>query len=69
MGMNVIGWAVVPIEQPSFCITDAPSIFGGGTLWQIYQNEKDAEAFCQDIKFSDATYFVVKVEIAQRHDG
>jgi hypothetical protein len=60
---NTIGWAVVPIGSEGLCYTSAPEAIAGGSVWQIYTNEEDANAFCEEVKFWDANYRVVQVEI------
>jgi hypothetical protein len=60
---NAIGWAVVPIGSKGICYTSAPEAIAGGSVWQIYTNEEDANAFCEGVKFCDANYRVVQVQI------
>lgn len=62
----VLGWAVVPDDKPetTFCFTSAPDIIGGGTIWEIYKTEADAQSRCDDVVFARSAYHVVRVEIA-----
>jgi hypothetical protein len=61
---NTIGWAVVPIGSEGLCYTSAPEAIAGGLVWQIYTNEEDANAFCEGVRFWDANFRVVQVQIA-----
>lgn len=60
---STTGWAVVPIGSQRLCYTSAPEVVAGGSVWQIYTNEEDANAFCKEVKFWDAKYKVVQVQI------
>lgn len=62
--MKVKAFAVVPNGEDGLCWTNAPDILGGGDIYQIYTTKAEAQTFCEQVKFSDATYRVVEVWIA-----